>query len=161
MLPPVDITKYQHAETVTVAASPEAVYDLVADVTRMGEWSPVCVGGVWDGEGKSWFVGSNKSGELAWDTRCRVDVAERGKEFTFTNCGFDGGTELVRWSYRFAPAGDGCEVTEVWEVLPTYPDFIAKLVPNMTPAEYLDGVLPTTQAGMAETLAKLKAVAEA
>ena len=48
MLPPVDLTKYQHTETVTIAAAPEAVYDLVADVTRMVEWSPVSRGGDFD-----------------------------------------------------------------------------------------------------------------
>jgi hypothetical protein len=156
-----DLSRYQHTETVSVAAAPEAVYDLVADVTRMGDWSPVCTGGVWDDDTKSWFVGSNESGELKWETKCRVEVADRGKEFTFTNCGFGGDIDLVRWSYTFAPAGDGCEVTEVWQVLPSYPDFISKLLPNMTAEEYLDGVKPTTQTGMAETLAKLKAAAEA
>jgi len=156
----VDLSKYQHSETVTVAASPEAVYDLVADVTRMGEWSPVCTGGSWREGDDRWFTGTNVNGELKWETQCRVDVAERGKEFTFTNCGFTGDIELVRWSYTFEPAPEGCAVTERWEVLPAYPDFIEGLLPNMTAEEYLDGVKPTTQAGMADTLAKLKAAAE-
>ncbi len=155
-----DLTKYQHSETVTIAASPDAVYDLVADITRMGEWSPVCTGGAWAGEDRAWFSGTNERGELQWETQCRVDVADRGREFTFTNCGFDGATELVRWSYTFAPSGDGCEVSERWEVLESYPGFIGQLLPNMTPEEYLDGVLPDTRAGMAETLAQLKSVAE-
>jgi uncharacterized protein YndB with AHSA1/START domain len=29
--------------SVEIAAPPDAVYDLIADVTRMGEWSPECV----------------------------------------------------------------------------------------------------------------------
>jgi len=160
MLPPVDINKYQHAETVTIAAAPETVYDLVSDITRMGEWSPVCTGGSWDEGGQTWFTGSNQDGELAWDTKCRVDVADRGTEFTFTNMGFAADIELVRWSYRFAPAGDGCEVTERWEVLPSYPAFIEGLLGGTTADVYLDGVKPVTEARMAETLAKLKAAAE-
>ena len=32
-----DLTPYRHVEFVTVAAPPEVVYELVADVTRMGE----------------------------------------------------------------------------------------------------------------------------
>jgi hypothetical protein len=157
----VDLSKYQHSESLTIAASPEVVYDLVSDVTRMGEWSPVCTGGEWDDEGHVWFTGSNKNGELEWQTKCRVDVAERGREFTFTNCGFSGDVELVRWSYTFAPVDGGCQVTERWEVLPEYPAFIEKLLPNMTASEYLDTVVSPTRSGMQETLARLKTAAEA
>ncbi len=161
MLRAVDLTQYQHTETVTIAASPEAVYDLLSDVTRMGEWSPVCTGGTWNEADHAWFTGANKDGDMAWETKCRVDVAEPGREFTFTNMGFAGDIELVQWSYTFAPAGDGCEVTERWEVLPSYPDFIEGLLGGMTADVYLDGVKPVTQARMAETLANLKAKAEA
>lgn len=155
-----DLTKYQHSETVTVAAPPEVVYDLVADVTRMGEWSPVCVGGTWRDGDPTWFTGANEAGELKWETQCRVDVTDRPREFTFLNCGFAGDIELVRWSYTFAPAAGGTEVTERWEVLPAYPDFIEGLLGGTSAEDYLDGVLPTTQAGMATTLASLKAAAE-
>lgn len=156
-----DLTKYRHTESITIAASPEAVYDLVADITRMGEWSPVCTGGSWDADEHRWFTGTNQDGELAWETKCRVDVAERGTEFTFTNCGFSADIDLVRWSYTFAPAGDATTVTERWEVLPAYPGFIEGLLGGTTAEVYLDGVKPTTLARMAETLAALKATAEA
>ncbi len=161
MLSPVDLSKYQHTETVTVAASPEVVYDLVADVTRMGEWSPVSRGGDFREDDATWFTGHNKNGELEWSTQCRIDVAERGKEFTFVNTGFAGDLDLVKWSYTFASDGDGCTVTERWEVLPAYPDFIEGLLGGMSASDYLDGVIEPTQTGMAETLAKLKAAAEA
>ena len=33
----------QHGRaSIEIAAPPQAVYDLIADVTRMGEWSPEC-----------------------------------------------------------------------------------------------------------------------
>jgi Polyketide cyclase / dehydrase and lipid transport len=157
----VDTTLYQHSETVTVAASPEAAYDLVADITRMGEWSPVCTAGEWDDGGHSWFTGTNTTPERTWQTKCRVDVAEPGKEFTFVNCGMEGDVELVRWSYTFAGKPAGTEVTESWQVLSGYEGFMHRFVPDMDVAGYLDGVKPVTQQGMAETLAKLKASAEA
>ena len=156
-----DLTKYQHSETVTIAADPETVHDLVADVTRMGEWSPVCVGGTWREGDTLWFTGANKAGELEWETQCRVDVNERGREFTFTNCGFAGDIELVQWSYTFAESADGVEVTERWEVLAAYPEFIEGLLGGTSAETYLDGVKPTTQEGMAATLANIKAAAEA
>ena len=159
-LPAVDIAPYQHVETVTIAAPPEAVYDLVADVTRMGEWSPVCTAGEWVDDAQATFVGTNAMGDFTWQTTCRIDVAERGKEFTFVNLGMQADAELVRWSYTFAPTSGGTEVSERWEVLPGYEASMTATVPGMDVKEYLDGVKPTTQAGMAETLGKLKAAAE-
>jgi hypothetical protein len=155
-----DLTPYNHTETLTVAASPEAVYDLVADVTRMGEWSPVCKSAEWDGESRQWFSGTNVIPERTWTTRCRIDVAERGKEFTFVNCGSDGDTDLVRWSYAFAAAGDGTEVTEHWQVLPGFGEFMSRLAPGMDVIAYLDSVVDSTREGMRQTLANLKAGAE-
>lgn len=155
-----DLTPYQLSESVTIAASPEAVYDLVADITRMGEWSPVCTSAVWDDDEHIWFSGTNTTPERTWTTKCRVEVAERGKEFTFVNCGMAGDTELVRWSYTFEPDGAGTKVTEHWKVLDGYPTFMASVAPGMDVAQYLDGVKPNTQQSIQQTLANLKAAAE-
>jgi Polyketide cyclase / dehydrase and lipid transport len=35
--------------SIEINASPEAVYDLVSDLPRMGEWSPENIGGEWQG----------------------------------------------------------------------------------------------------------------
>ncbi len=96
--------------SVVIDAPPEVVYDLVADVTRMGEWSPVCKACWWD-EGASavpgaWFTGRNVTPERTWETRSRVVVAERGREFAFVV-----GGSFVRWGYTFAPVEGGTEVT--------------------------------------------------
>ena len=53
-----------HQDTVLVAASPDAVYDLVSDITRTGEWSPVCTSCWWDDEAEAAHVG----GPFATDT---------------------------------------------------------------------------------------------
>jgi carbon monoxide dehydrogenase subunit G len=161
MLPAVDLTKYRHTETVAVAASPEAVYALVSDITRMGEWSPVCTGGSWTDDARTTFVGTNDSGVLQWETHCRVEVAEPAREFTFVMAGFTGETDLARWSYTIAPTADGCELSEHWSVLPAYPGFIGPLIGDRPVEDYLDETLGRTRAGMAETLARMKAVAEA
>jgi hypothetical protein len=42
------MSKLNHTESIVVARSPEDLYDLVSDVTRMGEWSPVCKACWWD-----------------------------------------------------------------------------------------------------------------
>ena len=88
-----------HAETITIDAAPEAVYDLVSDVTRTGEWSPICRAAWWDdGDGPradAWFTGRNQTGDTVWETRSRVEIADRPREFAWlVSDGF------VRWGYQ-------------------------------------------------------------
>jgi hypothetical protein len=160
-----DLTPYRHTETVTVACPPEAAYAVVADVSRMGELSPVCTGGAWDdasttGPG-SWFTGSNAIGDFTWDTRCRVEANEPGREFSFTNTGGDGQSELVRWGFRFDPVDGGTQVTETWEVLPGYVPFTQGGDETKDVTPNLDGMAGMARDGMAATLARLKDVVEA
>jgi ribosome-associated toxin RatA of RatAB toxin-antitoxin module len=42
------MTNLRYSESILVARSPEDLYDMVSDVTRMGEWSPVCKACWWD-----------------------------------------------------------------------------------------------------------------
>jgi hypothetical protein len=100
------------AVTVRVAASPERVYEIVSDVSRMGELSPECTGGHWLGEASgpavgARFKGTNKRGWVRWSTTNEVVVAEPGREFTF-----DTKQSGTRWSFRMEPDGDGTLVTE-------------------------------------------------
>ena len=50
---------FSHDDHIDIAAPPEAVYALVSDMTRYGEWSTQNVGGEWldGGSGKvgDWF----------------------------------------------------------------------------------------------------------
>ena len=76
-----------HSATIVVRTSPESLYDLLSDVTRTGEWSPVCRECTWD-EGASGqvgdrFTGRNDNGTRQWETRSQVVAAERGREFAW------------------------------------------------------------------------------
>lgn len=106
-----------HAGSVVVAGSPESLYDLVSDVTRTGEWSPVCRACWWDDGDTArvgaWFTGRNETPERTWETRSEVVVAQRGREFAFIV-----GGSFVRWGYTFTPVDGGTEITESWEFLP-------------------------------------------
>jgi uncharacterized protein YndB with AHSA1/START domain len=157
-----DLSAYRRRESVTIDSSPEQVYDLLADVSAMGRWSPVCTGGRYDADDHTWFTGDNAIGDFTWQTRCRVDVAERGREFAFVNCGMDGQHELVRWGFVLRPAeSGGTEVTQTWEVLPAYADgFAAEGDAAGDLAQRLDGLKAMAEVGMPETLAKLKAETE-
>lgn len=142
-------------ETIQVNAPPEKVWALVSDVTRMGEWSPETVKGQWI-EGATGpavgarFKGSNKRGIARWSTKCTVTVCEPGKEFSFVV----GMPEkaATRWSYKFAPAAGGTEVTESFEAV-EYPWYFKLITP---PKRAIRGL----KAGVQKTLAKLKSVAE-
>jgi Polyketide cyclase / dehydrase and lipid transport len=105
------------SESIFVARPPEFVYDMVSDVTRMGEWSPVCKACWWDeGDGPSegaWFTGRNQLPERTWETRSLVVAADPGREFAFQTNG-----SWVRWGYSFSPADGGTLVTESWAFLP-------------------------------------------
>jgi hypothetical protein len=106
-----------YSESIVIARSPEALYDMVSDVARMGEWSPVCTACWWDeGDGPrpgAWFTGRNELPERTWETRSQVVVADRGREFAFVV-----GDSWVRWGYTFAAVEGGTQVTESWEFLP-------------------------------------------
>ena len=74
----------QDSEQIVVNASPERLYDMVADLPRMGEWSPECQHVEWeDGatgpvEGAR-FVGHNRTGPrglIRWSRRGRVLTAD-------------------------------------------------------------------------------------
>lgn len=100
-----------------IARSPQDLYDMVCDITRMGEWSPVCTSCWWD-EGASaqvgaWFTGRNETPERTWETRSQVVAADPGREFAFAVFG-----DRARWGYTFTPADGGTRVTESWEFLP-------------------------------------------
>lgn len=111
------VPELSHSGSIFVSSTPKALYDVVSDVTRMGEWSPICRGCWWDqGDGPwpgAWFTGRNETPERTWETRSQVVAADRGREFTFVV-----GGSWVRWSYTFAPADDGTQLTESWEFLP-------------------------------------------
>ena len=158
-----DLSPYRRTEQLTIEAPPGPVYDLVADVSRMGEWSPVCTGGAYDDGDPSWFTGHNAIGETTWSTRCHVVTADPGSEFAFSNCGQDGERELVRWGFRLAATGDGgTEVTQSWEVLPGYEDnFVAQggsLDELVARLDFMQGLAET---GMPATLDEIRSAAEA
>jgi hypothetical protein len=111
------MTDLRYSDSITVARSPDDLYDMISDVTRMGEWSPVCTACWWDdGDGPragAWFTGRNELPERTWETRSKVVAADRGREFAFAVRG-----SWAYWGYTFRPVEAGTELTESWEFLP-------------------------------------------
>lgn len=144
--------------SLTIAASPELLYDLVTDVSGMGRLSPECTGGKWlDGvtgpQVGARFKGTNKRGMIRWSTTSTVVAAEPGREFTFETP--DSG---ARWSYLFEAEGDGTCVTEsrrMYKERPTLAKWFATLLLGGTESHDQE-----MDAGMMVTLQRLKALAE-
>ena len=98
-----------------IAASPEAVYAALSDVTRMGEWSEECHSCEWhegfDGPAVgAVFDGHNRNGDREWTTQCTVIEADPGRAFAFECSMMD--FHYATWGYRIEPTAEGCRVTE-------------------------------------------------
>jgi uncharacterized protein YndB with AHSA1/START domain len=141
-----------------INAVADRVYELVADLTRMGEWSPECERVEWeDGstnavEGAT-FIGHNRGGpakKFRWKRHGRVLVADHGRELAFITD--EGGRESTVWSYRLEPVAGGTRVTESYEVrwIPAWARIVD--VPSNRHREL--------QEGMRHTLSQLKQAAE-
>ena len=116
-----DATRLHGSEEILVRATPEKVYELLCDVTRMGDWSPECFRCEWLGDAVSAhrgarFRGHNRRGWIRWSTECTVTHYEPYRVF-----GFEAkppvGKAQSRWRFELEPEA-GCTVLrEAFEVL--------------------------------------------
>jgi Polyketide cyclase / dehydrase and lipid transport len=147
-----------HADSVVVRSSPEALYDLVSDVTRTGEWSPVCQACWWDegasGQVGDWFTGRNEVPGRTWETRSQVVVAERGREFAWLV-----GGRLVRWAFVLEPHEEGTRLTETWEFLPAGLELFAERY-GADAQQQIEDRTKAAHEGIPATLATIKRIAE-
>jgi hypothetical protein len=104
-----------------IEASPEALYDFIADVTRTPERTPDIVRCEWLDGATGPAVGArfksiNKQGRGPnWSNKPVVTVAEPGREFSFTRTEPFAGTIL--WRHRFVAEATGTRMFESYEVL--------------------------------------------
>ena len=102
--------------SVEISRSPDEVWAAIADITRMGEWSPECTAGRWVGGATGPTLGAKFEGDnevkiagrtlKKWTTTSEVTASEPGKVFEFIAEGY------TTWRYDFAAAGTGTRVTE-------------------------------------------------
>ncbi|MBV8346575.1 MAG: SRPBCC family protein [Mycolicibacterium sp.] len=97
-----------------MAGDPQHVYELIADVTRMVEWSPESAGAEWltgePGTVGSTFRGDNRRPWMKWSTICTVITADPGKRFAFAVKA--AGLPVSTWEYEITRRTGGCQVTE-------------------------------------------------
>ena len=106
---------------IEIDAPPEQVWNVVSDVTRTPEWSPVCHSVDWlpgsSGiEIGARFKGYNKLRGFRWSRECVIDEAEAARAFAF-HTEIDG-EESTRWRYTVEPTPDGGTVlTETYQAV--------------------------------------------
>lgn len=143
--------------SIEIAASPEVVYDLITDVTRMGEWSPECYRCEWlDGATAAApgvrFRGYNRRGPLRWKRTAVVDTADRGREFGFTTLNDGADREETRWRYLMEASASGTLLSESFQ-------FLWCSLPN----RLVEALMPRgrqVNRGIDETLQRVKQTAE-
>jgi hypothetical protein len=102
--------------SVRIDASADAVWSMVTDLPRMGEFSPENIGGYWLDGGPflgAKFRGTNQNDGKQWWTRVTVVECEPGRLFTF-DVRAPIGIRVSRWSYEITPTTTGCVLAEHW-----------------------------------------------
>ncbi len=149
--------------TLTIAAAPEKVWDLVSDVTRIGEFSPETFEARWTHGATGPAVGArfkghvkrNGVGPTYWSpctvTKCVEPGADGTGVFEFA-VGVDGNA-WTNWGYRLERDGAATRVTEYFRLEPKL--FLRGYWMAMG---WLRG--RTNERGMRTTLETMKAVLE-
>jgi hypothetical protein len=147
--------------SIDIAASPDVVFDLVSDVTRIGEWSPECHGADWLDDQRGLgarFKGHNRSGRNKWSRVCEIVDHQPGREFAYrTVPGFRFGpsADSSVWRFSIVPTDTGSHITQSLEPV-TLPQAWFRPFIRRFMAHHLD-----MRDQMRVTLTALKATAEA
>jgi hypothetical protein len=141
---------------IVIAASPQEVYDVVSDVTSIGERSPECYRSEWlDGASAATvgarFKGHNRLGPLRWSTTSVVTVAEPGQEFAFMVLA--GERDSTRWRYVIDSDDAATTLTESYEFI--WCPVVSRLVEAPIPRD------KQMRRGITQTVERVKALAEA
>lgn len=110
----------------TTAATPDQVWDVLADVTRTGEWSHETVGAEWlDGATTATpgarFRGRNEKGRTRWSRTCEVVAAEPGRHLQFRTIPSRLYRDSTLWTFELEPVAGGTRITQRYEVLEINP----------------------------------------
>jgi uncharacterized protein YndB with AHSA1/START domain len=148
----------QDSVTVHIKASPEQVWDLVSDVTKIGRYSPETFEAEWLDGATGPAVGArfrghvkrNGKGPTYW-AACTVTACEPGRVFEF-GVGAPG-KALNTWRYELQPSGDGTDVTESFALKRTVPLRIYWALLGWARGR-------TNRNGMRQTLERMKAELE-
>ena len=145
--------------SVTVDAHVEQVWELVSDITRVGEWSGECRGCAWEGgDGDApvrgaRFRGHNRRGGFRWSRLNEVTDVEPPRRLVWRTLARFPYPDSVEWELSLAEIESGTEVTELFRVLKV-PKAMEWLVEIFMPAHR------DRSSDLAEDLGRMKEVVE-
>jgi len=143
--------------SITIDRPAAEVWAAIADITRMGDWSPECIAGRWADGATGPAVGATFEGDNVariagrtikrWTTTSQVTACEPGVCFEFVAEGY------TTWRYELEPVGSGTRVTESF-------NYTAKGFQGFVYDRLLMRPKAMTK-GMQRTLERIKAALEA
>jgi uncharacterized protein YndB with AHSA1/START domain len=150
----VGCTSMQDSVTVHIGAPVGEVWNLVTDITRIGEFSPETFEAEWLDDASGPEVGArfrghvkrNEKGPVYWST-CEVTACEPQRSFEFTV--LIGSRPTNNWRYDLEPAGEGTAVTESFRLENTLPNKLYWAAAGRWRGR-------TNRAGMQATLERMK-----
>jgi len=109
------------AASVHASAPPEAVWQVLTDVTRVGEWSHECHTATWlDGSTHAAvgarFRGSNRAGPVRWSKPCTVYLCNAPSEFGYRTQGGRLMRDSTVWYFALEPEGGGTRLIQRYQV---------------------------------------------
>jgi hypothetical protein len=158
--------------SVHIAGTAAAAWALVADVTRIGEFSPECCAARWTGSNPGPHVGARFEGtnhifdggdDLTWIRPCTVVVAQSGESFGYVVGDRYDGSPASHWLYEIHSSWPGnCRIDLTFRHVPgglsglrlradADPEHAAQIVAART---------ADLAAGMRTTLARMKSTLE-
>lgn len=109
----------QGSTHIEINRDPAEVFAAIADVTRVGEWSPECVAARWVGGATGPAVGAKFEGDnrfavmgltlKKWTTTSEVTACVPSEVFEFVAEGY------TTWRYQLEPRGTATLVTESYD----------------------------------------------
>ena len=108
--------------SITIAASSEAVWAVVSDVTRVGEWSGECRGCAWvDGADAAApgarFRGRNRRGGIQWTRLNEMTLVEKPRTLVWRTVARLPYLDTTEWRVSLNEDGEETRVTESFQVL--------------------------------------------
>lgn len=113
------------------AAAPAAVWAVVSDVTRVGEWSHECKRGEWiDGATEAVpgarFRGANETGRNKWERQNEIVEADEPHRLVWRTVMTRLYRDQTEWCITLEPDGSGTRIIQTYEVLRLNP-FLERL----------------------------------
>lgn len=134
-----ELLRRADAVTVEVAAPQDAVWEVVSDVTRVGEWSHECAGARWIGDAHAAapgvrFRGRNRNGFIHWSRKCELVTVDAPWALVWRTIPSLLYPDSTTWSVSLHPTEGGTRIEQRYEVTKLPPEPVERLYARTMPA---------------------------